>query len=163
MRATHPPDTQECERIWTHEWKDAFQKIKDHQLLKYFSESGPAEGQGGASKDGFGFLILQYGQPVTSTSGALPVVERKYTQIEKEFLAAFIGKEPNYQYVSSKKVILRTAFVATSAVWLQDTLQAWEKYDYQHSRAYTEDCERSPAEVEVNCIYANYFLSGSHH
>ena len=46
MRATHPPDTQECERIWTHEWKDAFQKIKDHQLLKYFSESGPAEGQG---------------------------------------------------------------------------------------------------------------------
>ena len=100
---------------------------------------------------------------MTSTSGALPVVERKYTQIEKEFLAAFIGKEPNHQYVFSKKVILRTAFVATSAVWLQDTLQAWERYDYQHSRAYTEDCERSPAEVEVNCIHANYFLSVSHH
>ena len=95
VRATHPPDTQECERIWTHEWKDAFQKIKDHQLLKYFSESGPAEGQGDASKDGFGFLILQHGQPVTS--GALLVVERKYSQIEKEFLAAFIGKEPNHQ------------------------------------------------------------------
>ena len=116
MRATHPPDTQECERIWTHEWKDAFQKIKDHQLLKYFNESGPAEGQGDASKDGFGFLILQHGQPVTSTSGALLVVERKYSQIEKEFLAAFIDKEPNHQYVFSKKVILRTAFVATSAV-----------------------------------------------
>ena len=116
MRATHPPDTQECERIWTPEWKDAFQKIKDHQLLKYFSESGPAEGQGDASKVGFGFLILQHGQPVTSTSGAPLVVERKYSQIEKEFLAAFIGKEPNHQYVFSKKVILLTAFVATSAV-----------------------------------------------
>ena len=68
------------------------------------------------SKDGFGFLILQHGQPVTSTSGALLVVERKYSQIEKEFLAAFIDKEPNHQYVFSKKVILRTAFVATSAV-----------------------------------------------
>ena len=75
-------------------------------------------------KDELGFLVLQYGQPVTSRSGALPVAEREYSQIGKEFLAFVIGKERNH---------LRTAFVATLAVWLHDTLQAREMYaDSQH-------------------------------
>ena len=70
---------------------------------------------------------------MTSRSGALPVAEWEYSQIGKEFLAFVIGKERNHQYVFGKKVILRTAFVATLAVWLQDTLQAREMYaDSQH-------------------------------
>ena len=108
------------EWIWTHEKKDGFQKIKDavkkSPVLKYFSESRPAEGPRDASKDGLGFLLLRHGQPVTSRRGALPVAERQYSQIGKEFLAFIIGKDRNHQYAFGKKVILRTAFVATLAV-----------------------------------------------
>ena len=57
-----------------------------------------------------------HGQPVTSKSGALPMAERQYSQIGKEFLAFVVGKERNHQYVFGKKVILQTAFVATLAV-----------------------------------------------
>lgn len=152
MRATHPPDTQECERIWTHEWKDAFQKIKDHQLLKYFSESGPAEGQGDASKDGLGFLLLQHGQPVTSRSGALPVAERQYSQIGKEFLAFVVGKERNHQYVFGKKVILQTAFVATLAVWLQDTPQRFRAWKHNLGWLSTSDKPQAAPSAEAQIV-----------
>ena len=89
VRATTPPDTQECEWIWTHEQKDTFQKIKDavkkSPVLKYFSDSRPAEGQGDASKDGLGFLLLQYSQPVTSRHEALPATNsRKSREKERE-------------------------------------------------------------------------------
>ena len=74
--------------IWTYEHKDAFEKI-NHAffkalVLKHFSESDLIEGQKDASKDGFGFLLMQNSKPVKSASqGAPPIRERKYYQIEK--------------------------------------------------------------------------------
>ena len=51
----------------------------------------------------------------------------------RNFFAPVLGVQRNHLYVFGKKVILRTAFVATSAVWLRDTLQAYERYaDSQH-------------------------------
>ena len=73
--------------IWTHEQKDAFKEFKDAvskaPVLSYFSKSDPTRGQEDASKDGFCFLLMQHGQPVTCRSGALSVAERKYSQVEK--------------------------------------------------------------------------------
>ena len=76
-----------AEWIWTHEQKDAFKEFKDAvskaPVLNYFSKSDPTGGQEDASEDGFGFLLMQHGQPVTYRSGALSVVERKYSPVEK--------------------------------------------------------------------------------
>ena len=73
--------------IWTHEQKDAFKEFKDAvskaPVLNYFSKSDQTGGQDDASKDGFGFLLMQHGQPVTYRSGALSMAERKYSQVEK--------------------------------------------------------------------------------
>ena len=60
MRATTPPDSQECEWIWTQEQKNAFEEIKDAvskaPVLKYFSEIDLTENLGDASKDAIGFV-----------------------------------------------------------------------------------------------------------
>ena len=76
-----------AEWIGTHEQKDAFKEFKDAvskaPILNYFRKSDLTEGQEEASKDGFGFLLMQHGQPVKFRSGALSVAERKYSQVEK--------------------------------------------------------------------------------
>ena len=73
--------------IWTHEQIDAFKEFKDAvskaAVLSYFSKSDPTRGQEEVSKDGFCFLLMQHGQPVTYRSGALSVADRKYSQVEK--------------------------------------------------------------------------------
>ena len=51
---------------------------------------------------------MQLGKPVTSISRALPVAERKHSQIEKQFFCPVLGMERNQQYVLGKKVILGT-------------------------------------------------------
>ena len=107
-RLTH----KNAEWIWTREQEDAFEKGKEAvvkaPVLKYFSESDPTEGQGDASQNGLGFVSMQHGQPVTFASTALTLVERKYSQIEKELLAQVFGMEHNHHYVYGRKVILWT-------------------------------------------------------
>ena len=136
--------------------KRCLQKIKDAvkkpPVLKYFNESGLAEGQGDASKDGLGFLLLQHGQPVTSRSGALPVAERQYSQIGKEFLAFVVGKERNHQYVFGKKVILQTTFVATLEVWLQDTPQRFRAWKHNLGWLSTSDKPQAAPSAEAQIV-----------
>ena len=136
--------------------KRCLQKIKDAvkkpPVLKYFNESGLAEGQGDASKDGLGFLLLQHGQQVTSRSGALPVAERQYSQIGKEFLAFVVGKERNHQYVFGKKVILQTTFVATLEVWLQDTPQRFRAWKHNLGWLSTSDKPQAAPSAEAQIV-----------
>ena len=126
--------------------------MKKPPVLNYFNESGLAEGQGDASKDGLGFLLLQHGQRVTSRSGALPVAERQYSQIGKEFLAFVVGKERNHQYVFGKKVILQTAFVATLAVWLQDTPQRFRAWKHNLGWLSTSDQPQAAPSAEAQIV-----------
>ena len=86
MRANAPPDTQDCQWLWTHEQKDVFEKIKETvskaPVLKYFSESDLAENLVEASKDALGFLLMLHGQLVTCGGGSIRLAEGKYSQIE---------------------------------------------------------------------------------
>ena len=81
----------DAEWIWSYEQEDAFERIKEAVVkalvLKYFGENDPPEGQRDASQDGLGFVLMQYGQPITFASRALTPAETRYSQIEKELLA----------------------------------------------------------------------------
>lgn len=183
-----PSDTQKCECFWTHEQKDAFQKIKDAfnlkkaLVLKYFSEGDLTEDQGDASKVMLSFLLIQHIQPVTSCDGALPLAMRTYSQIEKESLSPVLGMERNHQYVFVKKVILQTdqkpliVFmqepVASAPKRLERLLSQLKQYHYEIrykltadtlSRTYMKDCELYFTEVEIKRTYAKHFLSVPNH
>ena len=97
---------------WTVEQDRAFENVKravsSAPVLKYFSPSQSVEGEGDASKDGLGFVLLQDGQPVTYASRALSNAEQNYSQIEKELLSLVFGLEHNHQYVYGGKVRLFT-------------------------------------------------------
>ena len=129
--------------------KDVFEKIKDTvskaPVLKYFSESDLTENPGEASKDALAFVLMLHGQPVTCRSGPIRLAEGKYLQIGSEFWSWSLARSVA-TICSPVKVILwadrkpqmlfkqkpkRSApkrlehpFVATSAVWPRDTLQA---------------------------------------
>ena len=89
---------------------------------------------------------------VTSRSGALPVAERQYSQIGKEFLTFVVGKERNHQYVFGKKVILQTAFVATLAVWLQDTPQRFRAWKHNLGWLSTSDKPQAAPSAEAQIV-----------
>ena len=74
------------------EQEKAFESVKQAvtsaPILRYFSSSEPVEGQGDASANGIGFVLMQNGQPVSYSSRALTTSERNYSQIEKELSLA---------------------------------------------------------------------------
>ena len=181
-RLTH----KDAEWMWTEEQETAFERIKKAvvgaPVLKYFDETEPTEGQGDASQDGLGFVLMQNGQPVTFASRALTPAEQRYSQIEKELLAQLFGMEHNHQYVYGRKVILWTDHkplvsitkkpLASAPKRLQRMLLRMQQYDYEiHykpgrdmlladtlSRAYLENHKPSSTEVEVEHIHAAQFL-----
>lgn len=77
--------------------ENAFEDIKETlskaPLLKYFSESDLPKNLGDVPKDALGFVKMQHGKPVTSVRVALPVGERRYSQIEKELFCPILGME----------------------------------------------------------------------
>ena len=69
---------------WTQEQEDTFQSLKtavtQAPVLKYFSPQAQTEGQGDASQNGLGFVLMQEGQPVTYASHALTPAEHGNTR-----------------------------------------------------------------------------------
>ena len=69
---------------WTQEQEDAFQSLKmavtQAAVLKYFNPQAQTEGQGEASQNDLGFVLMQEGQPVTYASRALTPAEQRYSQ-----------------------------------------------------------------------------------
>ena len=64
---------------WSEEQEDALERVKQAvtsaPVLRYFDSSLPVEGQGDASSNGIGFVLMQNGQPVFYSSRALTVSE----------------------------------------------------------------------------------------
>ena len=102
----------DAEWEWKQEQEDAFKALKvavtQAPVLKYFSPEVQTEGQGDASQNGLGFVLLQNDQPVTYASRALTQTEQHYSQIEKELLAQVFGLEHNHHYTYGRRVTLWT-------------------------------------------------------
>ena len=95
---------------WTQEQEHAFKSLKvavtQAPVLRYFSPQAQTEGQGDASQNGLGFVLLQEGQPATYASRALNPAEQRYSQIEKELLAQVFWLKHNRHYTFGRRVIL---------------------------------------------------------
>ena len=95
---------------WSEEQEEALERVKHAvtptPVLRYFNSSLPVEGQADASSSGIGFVLMQNGQPVSYSSRALTVSEKKFSQIEKELLAQVFGVERNHQFVDGRKIVL---------------------------------------------------------
>ena len=149
------------------------QAVPSAPILRYFNSNEPVEGQGDASANGIGFVLMQNGQPVSYSSRALTKSERNYSQIEKELLAQVFGVELNHQYVYGRKVVLWSDHkpleiiskkpLATAPKRLQRLLLRMQQYAVEIrykpgpemfladtlSRAYLSTTARSPAEEET--------------
>ena len=140
-RLTH----KDVEWSWSAEQEKAFENVKQAvtsaPVLRYFNSSEPVEGQGDASVNGIGFVLMQNGQPVSYSSRALTTSERNYSQIEKELLAQVFGVEHNHQYVYGRKIVLWSDHklletickkpLATAPKRLQRLLLRLQKYDVE--------------------------------
>ena len=158
------------------------QAVTSAPILRYFNSSEPFEGQGDASANDTGFVLMQNGKPVSYSSRALTTSERNYSQIEKELLAQVFGVERNHQYVYDRKVVLWSDHkpleiiskkpLATAPKRLQRLLLRLQQNDVEIrykpgpelyladtlSRAYLPTTARSPAEEETERIHAVDFL-----
>ena len=103
-------------------------------VLKYFSPQAQTEGQGDASQNGIGFVLMQEGQPVTNASRALTPAEQRYSQIEKELLAQ-VELEHNNHDTFGRRVILWT----DHKLWYQFTRSP----SFQHQSVYSDYCLNS--------------------
>ena len=158
------------------------QAVTSTPILRYFNSNEPVEGQGDASANGIGFVLMQNGQPVSYSSRALTKSERNYSQIEKELLAQVFGVERNHQYVYGRKVVLWSDHkpleiiskkpLSTAPKRLQRLLLRLQQYAVEIrykpgpemfladtlSRAYLPTTARSPAEEETERIHAVDYL-----
>ena len=125
---------------------------------------------------------MQNGQPVSYSSRALTVSEKKYSQLEKELLAQVFGVERNHRLVYGRKIVLWPDHkplgtiskkpLATAPKRLQRLLLRLQQYDFEiHykpgpemymsdtlSLAYLPTLDRSPAEKEAERIHGIDFL-----
>ena len=176
-RLTH----KNCEWKWGSEQQAAFDMIKrkvcEAPVLKYFDPKCATEGQGDASQNGLGFVLLQNGQPVAYASRALTPAEQRYSQIEKELLAQVFGLERHHEFVYGREIALWTDHkplvaitqkpLATAPKRLQRLLLRLNQYTVKIqympgpqlyvadtlSRAYINDTQQSETETEIESIH----------
>ena len=75
----------DAEWQWTQEQEHTLKSLKvavtQAPVLKYFSPQAQTEGQGDASQNGLGFVLLQKGQPVTYASRTLIPAEHTENRV----------------------------------------------------------------------------------
>ena len=158
------------------------QAVTSAPILRYFNSSEPVEGQGDASANGIGFVLMPNGQPGSYSSRALTTSERNYSQSERELLAQVFGVQRHHQYVYGRKVMLWSDHKPLETICkkplvkapkrLQGLLLRLQQYDVEIrykpgpemyladnlSCAYLPTTVRSPTEEEVEPIHAVEFL-----
>ena len=167
---------------WLTEQEKAFESVKQAvtsaPILRYLNSSEAVEGQGDASVNGIGFVLMQNGQPVSYSSRALTTSKRNYSEIEKELLAksSVLNVIINmFMALWSDHKALKTICkspLATAPKRLQRIPPRLQQYDVEirykpgpemHpvvtlSRAYLPTTARSPAEQKTERIHAVDFL-----
>ena len=99
---------------WTQQRREAFERVKqllcEETTLAYFDPDKKTRLYvDGSKKDGVGSILAQYNselqtyQPVRYDSRALRDAERRYSQIEVESLAVYVGIVKNHMYLYGLK------------------------------------------------------------
>jgi RNase H-like domain found in reverse transcriptase/Reverse transcriptase (RNA-dependent DNA polymerase)/Integrase zinc binding domain/Integrase core domain len=97
---------------WTREEQECFEKLKlllsTAPVLAYFDVTKHATIECDASSTGLGSVLLQDDRPIAYASRALTNTEQKYAQIEKETLAIVFSCIHFSQYITAKRVTVKS-------------------------------------------------------
>lgn len=114
--------------LWQAEQQEAFQKIKDtiskSPILAYYDPEKENLIQSDASMSGLGCVLLQDGKPVCYASRSLTDAESRYSNIERELLAACWSLEKFHHYVYGKKAVIETDHKPLESIWKKSIASA---------------------------------------
>ena len=128
---------------WQPEQQQAFEQIKDiiskAPVLAFYDVNKENVIQSDASLKGLVCVLLQDGKPVCYASRSLSEAEKRYSNIERELLAACWSLEKLHHYIYGKNVRLETDHKPLESIWkksiscasprLQRLLLRMAKYD----------------------------------
>ena len=113
---------------WQAEQQQALQLIKDaigkSPLLAYYNPEKESVFQSDASMYGLGCVLLQDGKPVCYASRSLTETESRYSNIERELLAACWSLEEFHHYVYGKKSVIETDQKPLESIWKKSIASA---------------------------------------
>lgn len=131
--------------MWQAEHQKAFESLKqvmtEVPVLSYYDPEKDNLIQSNASLQGIGCVLMQGSGPVCYASRPLTVTESRYSNIERQVLAACWSLEKFNHYVFGKKVIVETDHKPLENIWkksimsisprLQRLLLKMAKYDIE--------------------------------
>lgn len=107
--------------VWQPEHQRAFQNLKqaitEVPVLAYYDPEKENLIQSDASLKGIGCVLTQEGKPVCYASRSLTETESRYSNIERELLAACWSLEKLNHYVFGKKVVIETDHKPLESIW----------------------------------------------
>jgi len=107
--------------MWQPEHQRAFQNLKqaitEVPVLAYYDPEKENLIQSDASLKGIGCVLTQEGKPVCYASRSLTETESRYSNIERELLAACWSLEKLNHYVFGKKVVIETDHKPLESIW----------------------------------------------
>ena len=89
--------------------------ISKPPTLSYYNPEAESVIQSDASMSGLGCVLMQENKPVIYASRSLTDAEKRYSNIERELLAASWSLEKLYVY--GKKVIIETDHKPLESIW----------------------------------------------
>lgn len=96
---------------WLHIHTETVNRVKNaiinSNLLAPFDENKEIVIQTDASQNGLGTCLMQNGRPIAFASRSLSDVEKRYAQIEKEFLAITFSCKRFHQYIYGREIIIK--------------------------------------------------------
>ena len=107
--------------VWQPEHTKAFQSLKqiitEAPVLAYYDPEKDNVIQSDASQRGLGCVLMQDGKPVCYASRSLSDTESRYSNIERELLAACWSLERFNHYVFGKQVLIETDHKPLESIW----------------------------------------------
>ena len=114
--------------VWQEEHQKAFQNLKqvitEVQVLAYYDSEKDNLIQSAASLKGIGCVLIQDGRPVCYASRSSTETEWRYSNIERELLAACWSLEKFNHYVFGKKAVIETDHKPLESIWNKTTTSA---------------------------------------
>ena len=114
--------------MWQAEHQKAFKSLKQvitwAPVLAYYNPEKDNIIQSDGSLQGIGSVLMQDGRPVCYASRSLTETESRYSNIERELLAACWSLEKFNHYVFGKKVIIETDHKPLESIWKKTIMSA---------------------------------------